>query len=134
MHGMCLKKEVKKARFNLELFAGIILFILDLIFKYLAVSGNHAVINVGVSFGVLIGSEAIHIVLISILLYWLARYRMWLIFAGGAANMVSRVVWGGVVDYWNFLGIFNNNLADWAIALGVIFYAIQYTHGNTNNF
>lgn len=102
----------------------IILFTLDLIFKYFYVSGNNAVINTGISFGVLISSNIIYFTLISILFIWLYKEQMWLILAGGLANLVSRFVWGGVVDYWNFYGLFSNNLADWMIGIGVVIYLI----------
>ena len=97
-------------------------FILDLFLKYLAVSGNYAVINQGVSFGVQMGTEWLYWIVLSMVFVWLYRQKMWLILAGGVANAVSRLVWGGVVDYWNFFGLFRNNLADWMIVTGVILY------------
>lgn len=108
--------------------------ILDLILKYLAVRGDYAVINQGISFGVIMGSEWIFWILISIIFVWLFSERMWLVLAGGVANVISRIVWGGVVDYWNFWGLFTNNLADWMIGVGVLLYALQYLYGNTDNF
>lgn len=109
------------------------LFFLDLSLKYLAVSGDYAVINQSVSFGVKIGSEWWIWAVYMLLFVWLYRQKIWLVLAGGVANVVSRIVWGGVVDYFSFYGLFSNNLADWMIAVGVVFYAIQYIHANTDN-
>jgi lipoprotein signal peptidase len=102
------------------------LFFVDLLVKYLAVRGNYAVINLGVSFGIKMGSEWLFWALWAIILVWLYQQKMWLILAGGAANLVSRVVWGGVVDYLPFFGLFYNNLADYMIVGGIIIYG--YTH------
>ena len=108
-----------------QLSAAIIFFTLDLILKYFYVSGNNAVINRGISFGVLISSNFIYLILISVIFIWLYREKMWLILAGGMANLVSRIVWGGVVDYWNFFGLFSNNLADWMIGVGLVVYVVN---------
>ncbi len=102
-----------------------LLLCLDLLLKYFAVRGDYAVINQGFSFGVLMGSEWVFWIILSVLFVWLYRHKMWMILAGGAANVVSRIVWGGVVDYWNFFGIFHNNLADWMIVGGMVMYVSQ---------
>lgn len=101
------------------------LLALDLGLKYLAVRGDYAVINPGVAFGVLMGSELVFWVFVSVIFVWLYRHKLWLILAGGVANALSRIVWGGVVDYWNFYGMFANNLADWMIVGGVLLYFSQ---------
>lgn len=102
-----------------------LLLMVDLGFKYLAVRGEYAVINEGVSFGVFLGSEVLLWVVLSIIFIWLYRHKLWLILAGGMANIVSRLVWGGVVDYWNFFGLFHNNLADWMIVGGLADYCFK---------
>ena len=50
----------------------------------------------------------------------------WLIFIGGIANLVERIILGYVRDYWNFfyLGLYNN-INDWIIGIGVIFCLID---------
>jgi len=111
----------------------IALVILDLLLKDLAVDGNYAVINQGFAFGIKMGTEWIFWIALSIVFVWLYQKKMWLVLAGGVANAVSRIVWGGVVDYWNLFGLFSNNLADWMIAGGVILYAIQYIYGHPDN-
>lgn len=108
------------------------LFLLDLGLKYLAVRGNYAVINQGVSFGLKIGSIWIYWVVWTILFVWLYKRKMWLILAGGAANLMSRIVWGGVVDYLPFWGMFYNNLADYMIVGGVFVAVISSLSRNPN--
>ena len=109
------------------------LFFLDLSLKYFAVSGDYAVINQGVSFGVKMGSEWWIWIVYTVIFVWLYKQKMWLILAGGVANVISRVVWGGVVDYWSFLGWFFNNLADWMVVVGAIYALVQYRYGNTSS-
>lgn len=104
----------------------------DLLLKYFAVhlsvqsGGDYAVINTGATFGVFMGSEWILWVMISIIFIWLYQHKLWLILAGGVANAVSRIVWGGVVDYWIFFGWFHNNLADWMIVGGIMLYVFDH--------
>ena len=101
---------------------------LDLLLKYRTVnfSGDYAVINPDVSFGVLISSEWIYWIVISVIFVWMYRQKLWLILAGGAGNVISRIVWGGVVDYWNFFGLVHNNLADWMIGIGFVVYGVEH--------
>ena len=109
------------------------LLIADILLKWLAVGGDYAVINQGISFGVKMSSEWLIFVVSAVIFVWLYRNKMWFILAGGAANLLSRVVWGGVVDYWNFWGWFSNNLADWMIVVGAIYALVQYSHEYSNN-
>jgi lipoprotein signal peptidase len=104
-----------------RLVISVVLLVIDLAFKYQAVALNHAVINYGVSGGVSIPLPLLYLGYI-VLGLWLLRERAWVILMGGLANFISRVWWGGVVDYWNFLGLFTNNLADWMIVIGLVLY------------
>lgn len=92
---------------------------------------NHqgwAVINRGISFSWLSGqiSWLGILVLIAAGGFWwwrlLPKQRpaVILILAGAISNLIDRIVWGGVVDWLPipFLGL-KNNLADWAIFIGV---------------
>lgn len=46
-----------------------------------------------------------------------------LFFGGALSNIFDRVVWGGVRDWLPVPGLaLHNNLADWSIALAVIFF------------
>ena len=49
-----------------------------------------------------------------------------LILIGGVANLMSRVLYGGVVDNLSLAGVLYNNLADYLIFFGVVWYG--YTH------
>jgi lipoprotein signal peptidase len=111
---------------KLNKLASVGLLIIDLGWKYLAVIGNYAVINPGVSFGLRMSSEWMIWGLWIVFFIWLYKQKMWLVLAGGVANLASRIVWGGVVDYLPFFGLFYNNLADYMIVGGIIIYG--YTH------
>lgn len=78
--------------------------------------------NMGVSFG-LGGDWVVGVNLV--LLLWLGYFAwkenswgIWLILVGGGVNLIDRLVWGYVRDYW-WLGPVYNNIADWIISLGV---------------
>ncbi len=76
----------------------------------------------GVSFG-LGGDWVVGVNLV--LLVWLGYFAwrenslgIWLILVGGGVNLIDRLIWGYVRDYW-WLGPVYNNIADWIISLGV---------------
>ncbi len=81
--------------------------------------------NEGVSFG----WNGFGVVLLNlILLIWLVWFN-WrtnffgieLILIGGWVNMIDRMVFGYVRDYWS-LGAVYNNIADWIISIGVVIF------------
>lgn len=47
-----------------------------------------------------------------------------LVLVGGWINMINRLKFGFVPDYWDFFG-FYNNLADWVIGIGVLIFFIE---------
>ena len=50
----------------------------------------------------------------------------WLIFIGGLLNLIDRIIFGYVRDYWNFLGVgLYNNINDWIIGVGVLICLID---------
>jgi lipoprotein signal peptidase len=54
---------------------------------------------------------------------WLAWALIW---GGGASNWLDRLIWGGVKDIWPILGTnLKNNLADYALTVGVIWLMID---------
>ena len=84
--------------------------------------------NYGVSFGV---SGWIFIFLSIVLVVFLTK--IWwknsfkgidLIVAGGWINLIDRINFGYVRDYWQ-VGRIYNNLADWMIQVGVIIFLSQ---------
>ncbi len=48
------------------------------------------------------------------------RILLSFIFIGGLANLIERLFYGVVHDYWNFVGLWYFNLADLIINLGAI--------------
>jgi lipoprotein signal peptidase len=90
-------------------------------------------LNQGISFGLFQGVSVwvVGIIWIGLLVYAVKMRELWgrvgmgLILLGGAGNIISRVVYGGVVDNWNFLGILHNNGWDYLIFAGVIVYVWQ---------
>ena len=97
-------------------------------------------LNKGISFGLFssIPVWVIALVLICLVVYavlpaqvgkvrelW-GRVGVILIVFGGVGNLVSRVIYGGVRDYWNFFGLFYNNIWDYLITLGLIIYGYTY--------
>ena len=81
--------------------------------------------NKGVSFG----WNGFGVILLNlILLFWLTwfgwkknDFGVGIILVGGWVNMVDRMVFGYVRDYW-WLGPVYNNIADWIISVGVIIF------------
>lgn len=96
-------------------------------------------LNRGISFGVWPGIPVwvIVLVLLGLLVYvvvpagagkmrelW-GRVGLGLIILGGAGNLVSRLMYGGVIDNLNFFGLFYNNIWDWMIGVGVGIYLFK---------
>lgn len=119
----------------LPLLGGLGVIVSDLLSKEWATSQGFVSINPGVSFGLGEGSSpAFMVVLITMGMavigwwasrewthwHWSQRCGVALLLGGGCANLVDRLLSGGVRD-WLSLGVFQiqNNLADWAIALGI---------------
>ena len=89
--------------------------------------------NSGVSFGFLSGLPAfvIGIFLLGLMVYAVKMRELWgrvgvgMMIVGGLGNLGERMIYGAVVDNWNFFGLFYNNVWDYLIAVGVGIYMIQ---------
>ncbi|MBP9670616.1 signal peptidase II [Candidatus Woesebacteria bacterium] len=100
-------------------------------------------LNQGVSFGLFQGIPVWVIVLIWLLLFLYAvlpavpsaqarqagkmrelwgRVGVGLILMGGAGNIISRIVYGGVMDNLNLFGVLHNNVWDYLIFAGVVIF------------
>lgn len=84
--------------------------------------------NYGISFGIK-GSFFVFIGIMSILLltiiWWRYEYLgISIILIGGWMNLLDRLIFGYVRDYWQ-LGWVYNNLADWIIQFGVIIFLTE---------
>ena len=93
-------------------------------------------LNQGVSFSFLQISPIILVVMQLVLLFLVARVMRsnicaGLILGGGISNLVDRVLFGGVRD-WMTLPVIGlrNNLADWAIVFGLLWYTISHENRN----
>jgi len=78
--------------------------------------------NSGASFGLNIGGLFLNIVVLIFLgwrVIWKERNRwLLLVVLGGVLNIIDRMRFGFVRDYWYLAFGLYNNLADWMIALG----------------
>ena len=85
--------------------------------------------NYGVSFSVdwvnALLLNAIFILIVGWFYFKEKSYFLVLILVGGLTNVVDRLVFGYVRDYWNFVGILTNNLNDWLIGIGVLLFLIE---------
>lgn len=111
----------------------LLLFVLlDQSIKFQVLQMNLAVINKGIAFGFLpfikpsflIFLTGIFLILISVF-YFSAGYSrilfpLKLILTGGFSNLVDRLIYGGVVDYFHLLFLPSFNLADLVISLGFL--------------
>lgn len=52
-------------------------------------------------------------------------YFLVLILIGGLVNMIDRLIFGFVKDYWSFSGMVVNNLNDWLIGFGVLLFSVE---------
>jgi len=107
-------------------------FLLVLVFGWLVHSYFSSVFgvlaeNFGVSFGwggkLVTGFSLIFLVVL-MGWWWLARPELFLILVGGWINLVDRLVFGYVRDYWKFISVYNN-LADWLIGIGVGWFILN---------
>jgi lipoprotein signal peptidase len=55
-----------------------------------------------------------------------------LILAGGGVNLIDRLRFGYVRDYWIWKW-FYNNIADWVIGLGVVWMLIKFNDREDQN-
>ena len=115
------KKTIKIARLLGLFLAG------ELIHQWFS-STKVIIKNYGISFGI---SGWVFIFLSIILVVFLTK--IWwqnsfkgidLMVVGGWINLIDRIIFGYVRDYWQ-IGRIYNNLADWMIQVGVIIFLSQ---------
>jgi len=88
------------------------------------------VANYGISFGLNFpGLLVINVLWLLILIYWWWKDRSWgliLVIVGGSLNLIDRLVFGYVRDYWQIWGTnLYNNGNDWLIFGGLLIYLWQ---------
>lgn len=88
-------------------------------------STNNIIKNYGISFGVNGGFFIILNIIFLVILtkIWFKNnlLSLGLMLVGGWINLIDRLIFGYVRDYWT-LGWVYNNLADWLIQIGVIIF------------
>lgn len=119
------------------LLSSLIVILLDQLSKIWAMYQGWSVVNRGVSFGWLqhLSPGLLNLGLIGLVIFLAANYRRswqahpwWSgVFWGGVvANLLDRVLLGGVVDWLSLPFLkFQNNLADCAIVLGLLGLVLQ---------
>lgn len=91
-------------------------------------------LNKGVSFGFLSGVSVwiLGIVWVGLLIHALKMRELWerigmgMILIGGGGNILSRILYGGVVDNLSLFGLLYNNLWDYLIFFGLVIYGYSY--------
>ena len=110
--------------YNILVF-GVVLLVLDRVFKHYFFQYGLVELNTGVSFSLFSNSSLVYLSYILALIVLVAYYFLLnhntkdkclsifiiLIILSGFNNFIDRVLYGGVVDYLNFY-IFKNNLSD----------------------
>jgi len=85
--------------------------------------------NTGISFGLKFGGVFLNLIVLMILSWWLLRKEnekiLLVVWMGGGLNLIDRLRFGFVRDYWSFAFGLYNNLADWLIALGLVVFIIN---------
>lgn len=85
--------------------------------------------NYGISLSInWVSSLFLNIIFILIIGWFCWReksYFLSLVLIGGLINIVDRLVFGYVRDYWNVGGILVNNLNDWLIGTGVLLFLLE---------
>ena len=88
-------------------------------------STNNIIKNYGISFGInggfFIILNIIFVVILTKIWFKNNLLSLGLVLVGGWINLIDRLIFGYVRDYWT-LGWVYNNLADWLIQIGVIIF------------
>lgn len=91
-------------------------------------------LNPGISFGLFpsLPIWLFSIILLGLIIYALkmrelvGRIGLVMIIVGGVGNLMSRIIYGGVVDNLNLFGLVYNNPSDYLIFFGLIIYGYTY--------
>ena len=88
-------------------------------------STNNIIKNYGISFGInggfFIILNIIFVVILTKIWFKNNLLSLGLMLVGGWINLIDRLIFGYVRDYW-YLGRVYNNLADWLIQIGIIIF------------
>ncbi|MCG2691528.1 signal peptidase II [Microgenomates group bacterium] len=120
------------------LFGVISLVMLDQGIKGMLVNPEIRVINSGAALGLggawgQLWQLIVIIILLAVIVKFKFNWQTGLITAGGLANLIDRVRWGGVVDYLGISLLPRFNLADCLILAGLIGLLYSLFNGAKNN-
>lgn len=114
------------------------LVLVDQGIKAMLVNAKMRVINSGMAFG--LGQAWPNFwqgVVMGLLILVIIKFRFnWqtaLVTAGGLANLIDRIRWGGVVDYLTVGFGLRFNLADSLIVVGLLGLLYSFVNGSKNN-
>lgn len=108
------------------LFLGVIVefFAHDFIAKQLLITENYGV-SFSISWVNILYLNILFVLIVSYFYFKNKSYFIGLILIGGIVNLIDRLVFGFVRDYWKFGGILINNLNDWLIGAGVLLFLLK---------
>ncbi len=114
-----------------KLIIGTLLIVLDQFLKLFAVTFFQSVFNSGIAFGIgknvpVSATIIVFFVLSALLLRGKFSFGETLLLAGGAGNILDRLIYGKVVDWIRFGNLWFN-LADVYIGLGVLMITLVAT-------
>lgn len=116
--------NVKKKK-NLSFGVILNLWLLGELAHFSLASTKEVVKNYGISFGInggfFIILNIIFVVILTKIWFKNNLLGLGLMLVGGWINLIDRLIFGYVRDYWT-LGWVYNNLADWLIQIGVIIF------------
>ena len=110
-----------------------IVFLLDQYLKLKSVIALSYIINPAIvlgfvgsnTVGIIVGVLAFAIVTYLVIKKTVHIYEAAVLIAALWSNLLDRMVYKGVVDYWNFFSFFKFNLADLLIVIVVIYLIIR---------
>lgn len=128
--------------------ASLMLICIDFLTKRTALNGNNFVINQGFSFGIFSNNQwqiFLTVGLLIMIIYlnyqqkilgrqgdkfpdkYFPDASMMMLISAGIANLLDRVLYGGVIDWLPLAFGMRNNLADWYIffAMAIFFFRLQ---------
>ena len=116
-----------KKKANLKIFCLIIAIILGWLGHDFLADKLEIVKNYGISFGLEINWLFLVGIVLFLSFFWVKNKRLdvGIILVGGIINLIDRLYFGYVRDYWQFFLVYNN-LADWLIGVGIGLFFIKF--------
>lgn len=108
--------------------------LLDRVSKFIALKYGIALVNQGISFGIILPlSLIITAALVAIFLVVRGRFGLsgGMMIGGGISNLVDRIYYGGALDFINLPLVPVFNLADVLIVSGVVVFLVDLSRSRT---